>query len=278
MKDDNLVITKTDKNINNYFSNNITSDKEIFKNCFNSDKENDFSSSIKLSEEPTDLLENDINLSNTSGNAIVEGDSQLFFSTPIPKTLNSSKKQCKKVNKIKKSPIKITIDDDDDTLPTNDNILKNENEFLLSPPSQPGFKIVKKPPIDVDALDLNIDDEILNSSQNTTPKSKKTQPNKKTNCTTSPKENINISNFKVDSNKFEKYSIFSIENQLNSSFERIKNLNALLNKEIEKKKSGCDNGNVKKTEIDDHKQPSPLKKDKSRTCKNGKTIKSLGNE
>eukprot|EP00833_Pecoramyces_ruminatium_P013216 jgi/Orpsp1_1/1187248/evm.model.d7180000056340.1 len=94
--------------------------------------------------------------------------------------------------------------------------------------------------------DFNINskvDEILNGSSDpfsSSNKSNNSNCNRENNYADNEKENINLSEFKIDSKKFEKYSIFNNDKLINSSFERIKNLNSLLNREIEKKKKGSD--------------------------------------
>jgi len=261
MEDNSIIIESSESNNNNNTNNNNSNfllEDSIFKNIF-SDDEDDLLKLSGTNAEKKDNLKDDNKLLSSLNDSF--DNSQIYFSTPIHKNNNSHKNVRKNEDKNnnshknfrknedtnQKRPIEIIIDDDSPSP-------KKENSFfILSPASQPGFKNFNNYTIDIDNIDLKID-EILNSSNNALSHTRKNKKNKvdnnsKDELNTNPKENISLTNFKVDSDKFDKFSIFNKEKQQNNiSFERIKRLNYLFNKEIEKKKKG--NEEEEEEEID----------------------------
>jgi len=204
----------------------ISMDQTFFKDFF-IDKENELISPIRSSvsiEDKITKFEEESNFDDLNKND--KNNMEMFHSTPNNKGLNSLSNKVnfdgiKDKDKFKNKNISLNQRKDSDHM--------IRNELFLSPPSQPGYKHLNYNPENF-TLNLNVD-EILNGVNN----SKKLNNNSNNNKIIKEK-NINLSEFKIDSKKFEKYSIFNNEKVINSSFERINNLNSLFNKEIEKKK------------------------------------------
>ncbi|OUM57889.1 hypothetical protein PIROE2DRAFT_16980, partial [Piromyces sp. E2] len=280
--EDNCSTTEINKSKEyNNNSNILVDDQTMFNNIF-SDKEDDILSPIKLSEETLEnknILEGDTKLSNILKDSTESNNSQVFHSTPLNKITNS---QSKKENTIENSPIEITVKDNTQSTSTN-NISKQENNNVSSSSSSVKLRYWRLMSLLRQANCI----EVPNPRRNVLTQTSETEKNKNvdisnTENNSNSKENINISNFKIDSNKFEKYSILnSKEKQIDSSFERIQNLNSIFNKEIEKKIKGSEEEEkeIEKTEITEKESTFRYSQEKeenknSVTGKEGKNVKS----
>lgn len=223
-------------------------DETFFKDFF--DSKDSIISPIRNNNEEINnknILENELKISNESNNII-------FHSTPIHKVLSSNvnviNNNNENIPEISYSNIISEQKENSFEKENNNNTPQNEKRIFLSPPSQPGFKHLRK--FDNEDLYvkvknlLNCSKDILNidiSNKNGDNKIENVD-NLKKKCEPliNKKENINLNEFKIDTNKFDKYSIFN-NKEYDISFERVNNLNSLFHKEIEKQKKKNNNEN-----------------------------------
>jgi len=253
--DDNsyITISSVDKDVLNESvisekeqNDEFSIDETFFKDFFNS--KDLIISPIRNNKEEIEkknILEEELRISNESNKDVNKINNKVFHSTPIHKTSVLSYNKTNKIENIsesEKTNSNKNLIQKEKSKKENDTI-QNEKSMFLSPPSQPGFKCLRKFDnediyIKVKNL-LNCSKDILNKDIMNKNLSNIIENGDDVEIDGEPlmnkKENINLNEFKINKDKFDKYSIFN-NREYDISFERVDNLNFFLHKEIEKQR------------------------------------------